>query len=702
MRELLRWAAIGAFALLGIASRPPPAAGQASPVLDVCFRAVGVNCSSFHQAYLTASNKGGRDRFGYAVSIDGDTLVVGAPYEDSFSTGVNGNELDNTVLDSGAAYVFVRNLGTWTQEAYLKASNTEAGDRFGSAVAVSGDTVAVGAPLEDGDQNSLAESGAVYIFSRSNGEWAQQQLVKAPAPTASDRFGSALSLDGDALAVGTPGDRQNPNGPSVIPNSGAVHMYTRTNGAWALEATVKASNAEADDAFGHALVLSGDTLVAGAPNEASGSAGVNANPMDNSKYASGAAYVFTKTNGAWAQQTYIKSSNPDLGDRFGWAIALSGDTLAVSAIDEDSNATGIDGDQTDNSANISGAVYVFVRSGGVWSQQAYVKASDTRELDRFGESIAIAGDRLVVGAPDESSNASGVNGNQNNADAYIKGAAYLFDRANGSWVQRAYLKPTKSIGLYDRYGYALAIDDRTFAVGTPGGADSFELAGGAVYIHSLSFRISPFPNFPIPPWSPSAAVFISEFHYANTGTDVGEFIEISGPAGTDMENWKVVLYDGSNGTVYDTVSLSGRVIDEQADGYGTIVVGFPSDSIQNDADGIALIDASGAVVEFLCYDGDFTAKSGPARGVKCQDIGVSEDDTTPVGSSLARTGTGTRSVDLSWNGPATQTSSVVNFTVPSPSGGVHTPPGRPLFFVLVVLLGLVVLYAITRRPGASP
>lgn len=145
------------------------------------------------QTYLKASNTGAGDFFSTAVALDGDTLVVGAPFEDSIATGVNGNQADNSGSGSGAVYVFVRTNGVWTQQAYLKASNAEAGDNFGKNVALSGDTLAVGAPAEGSaltgvtagapnestTSNGALGSGAVYVFTRTNGVWSQQAYVKA-------------------------------------------------------------------------------------------------------------------------------------------------------------------------------------------------------------------------------------------------------------------------------------------------------------------------------------------------------------------------------------------------------------------------------------------------------------------------------------------------------------------------------------------
>jgi len=130
-------------------------------------------------------------------------------------------------------------------------------------------------------------------------------------------------------------------------------------------------------------------------------------------------------------------------------------------------------------------------------------------------------------------------------------------------------------------------------------------------------------------------VFINEIHYDNTGTDAGEAIEIAGPAGTDLTGWSLVLYNGSNGAVYDTDALSGSIPD-LGGGFGVVVVNYPVNGIQNGApDGIALVNASSTVVQFLSYEGTFVAVVGPANGMTSTDIGVSENGSGAVGLSSA-------------------------------------------------------------------
>ncbi|MBK8430338.1 MAG: FG-GAP repeat protein [Chloroflexi bacterium] len=167
-------------------SSPPPNGKQANQLN---------NAPAFaQQAYIKASNAESDDRFGDVIALSGDTLVVGAPYEDSAATGINGSQT-NGATDSGAVYVFVRSGSTWTQQAYIKANNSEAGDQFGTSVAIFGETLIVGAPYEDsapGDiipSNSLTNAGAAYVFVREAGVWSQQAMLKAANAEANDILG---------------------------------------------------------------------------------------------------------------------------------------------------------------------------------------------------------------------------------------------------------------------------------------------------------------------------------------------------------------------------------------------------------------------------------------------------------------------------------------------------------------------------------
>lgn len=160
------------------------------------------------------------------------------------------------------------------------------------------------------------------------------------------------------------------------------------------------------------------------------------------------------------------------------------------------------------------------------------------------------------------------------------------------------------------------------------------------------------------------SVFINEIHYDNASTDAGEAIEVAGPAGTDLTGWSIVRYNGSGGAVYTSPSaietFSGA-IPNLGGGYGVVVVSYPQDGLQNGSpDGIALVNASNAVIQFLSYEGAFVAVGGPANGMTSTDIGVSEVSSTPLGFSLQLGGNGTTYEDFAWNSPATATFGAFN------------------------------------------
>jgi hypothetical protein len=248
-----------------------------------------------------------------------------------------------------------------------------------------------------------------------------------------------------------------------------VYVFTRDGTTWSQQAYIKASNTAVGDWFGESLALSGDTLVVGAWPEASSATGVNGNQNDNSALESGAAYVFFRDGTTWSQQAYLKASNTNAGDRFGESVSVSGDTIVVGASMEASRATGINGNQNDNTGAQAGAAYVFTRNGTVWSQAAYVKASNTQVPYHFGFSVDISGGTIVVGSPDERSNATGIDGDQLNHSSYGSGAAYAFAFAAEGYTIGGQVSGLEGSGLVlqNNGGDDLAIDaDGSFSFGT--------------------------------------------------------------------------------------------------------------------------------------------------------------------------------------------------------------------------------------------
>ncbi len=407
------------------------------------------------QAYLKASNPGANDAFGTSLALWGDTLVVGAPGEDSSATGMNGDQTNNLAVDAGAAYVFVRDAaGAWSQQAYLKASHTTittagsttSNDSFGQSVGLWQDTIVVGAHMDDsnatgvnGAENntSAIQSGAAYVFTRVAGAWSQQAYLKASNTQTGDSFGISVAIHQDTIAVGATGEDSAAIGvggdqaSNALSSAGAVYVFVRdTTGLWTQQAYVKASNTNAADFFGTGVALWGETLAVGAFGEASLLGGINGDQTNNAAGSAGAVYVYTRNNeGGWSQEAYIKASNPNAGDSFGYygGVSLWENTLVVAAQSESSAATGINGDQLNNACSSSGAAYAFLRGAdGIWTQQAYIKASDTENFAVFGYAVSVWGDTLVSGAVFQDKGGKGLNPPPSLFNAVNSGSAYFF------------------------------------------------------------------------------------------------------------------------------------------------------------------------------------------------------------------------------------------------------------------------------------
>ena len=417
-------------------------------------------------AYIKASNTDEDDHFGSTVATDGALLVIGAPGEDSSTTGINGLT-NEAAADSGAVYVFRRSGSSWTQEAFIKASNTGAGDAFGSAIAISADTLVVGAAQEDGINNATQDAGAVYVFVRSGGLWSQQALLRPAGAAAGDRHGDAVAIDGDLAMVGMPrglgvgpgkvvawrrtgtswveetvprgsvwasGDSA---GQSVAvdadvlvvgsPNAegfaeGVALVYRRVGGLWAEEAVLRGDGQS--EYFGRSVAIDGETVVIGAPFDARNGRGIDPVSTANDATISGAVYVFRRDGAAWNRDAFIKSSNSDASDMFGWSVSLRGDLLSVAAQAEGGGLGGVDAGQADNTQAGAGAVYLFRRQS-TWQQAHYIKASNPENNDHLG-GVALSGVGLVGGASDEDSAATGIDGGQSSNATTNSGAAYLF------------------------------------------------------------------------------------------------------------------------------------------------------------------------------------------------------------------------------------------------------------------------------------
>jgi hypothetical protein len=395
---------------------------------------------------LKAPNTDSEDLFGrdVALSDDGTTLVVSALTEDSDLTGifpVFDSLTDNEdASNSGAAYVFIRAGEEWVLQAYIKAPNAAEDDLFGWDIALSGDgsILAISALFEDASgadpqDNSLSNSGAVFVYTRADNIWTQQAYLKASNADENDAFGTALAInqDGNYLAVSALGEAGSSGQPddNGRPASGAVYLFARDSAnAWSQVAYLKASNAESGDLFGQSLSFdaSASLLVVGAPREDKLIAGVVPVNSGSESLNTGAAYLFARSgagvNSTWNQKSfYFKPSNASQNQQFGQAVALSssGNTLAVGAWGERSVAVGIGGNQDGENVQGAGATYVFSRipDSDSWEQTNYVKASDQLSNLFFGSKLALADDGRLMG----------VAGNGVRPDSFITGfSGYVY------------------------------------------------------------------------------------------------------------------------------------------------------------------------------------------------------------------------------------------------------------------------------------
>jgi len=297
------------------------------------------------------------DFFGKSVSIsnDGNTAIVGATEEDT--GGAN----------AGAAYIFTRSVGVWTEQQKILSSDIQAGDAFGRSVSISGDgnNVIVGADSED---TGGADAGAAYIFTRSGSTWTEEQKIQASDLQTFEYFGKSVSIssDGNTAIVGAYLET------SAGVDAGAAYIFTRSGSTWTEEQKIQASDTRIGDYFGISVSISGDgdTVIIGANGEDSGG------------YDSGAAYVFTRSVGVWTEQQKLLSSDIQGSDFFGISVSIS---------DDGNNAiVGATGESRDGSN--SGAAYTFTRSGSVWTEEQNIKASDASSGDYFGQSVSISSD----------------------------------------------------------------------------------------------------------------------------------------------------------------------------------------------------------------------------------------------------------------------------------------------------------------------
>jgi hypothetical protein len=406
---------------------------------------------------------------------------------------------------------------TGAQEVYLKAAAPQSNDEFGSAVSVWGDTLAIGANLEDGGGT---DSGGVYVFVRENNVWSQQAHLKSSTPLAGDYFGTSLALYEDTLVVGAPGSNTIA---SMTPHGGSVHVFKREAGEWKrltrlapadsglqdlfgqsvaiddnhlfvgapLESTVQAfggmvyAYARSGDDFGRpaqlrpmtsietglfgwALASSGESLVIGAPHF---------NYIRVSDLGPGNAYVFTGSGTTWSQEQMLETPDSlEDGATFGWAVAVAGNSLVIGAPRARSSNVG----------QAPGDAYVYERvaAGGAWNLAQSMRAAVPRASDWFGWAVKISEQTLLIGAPGDCSGSSGLMGDPKLDDAVESGAIFMYGRNKGQWISTAYIKSAYP-ETPDDFGGCLAMQGETILASGTGEASNASGVGGDQTNNSL-------------------------------------------------------------------------------------------------------------------------------------------------------------------------------------------------------------------------
>jgi hypothetical protein len=325
----------------------------------------------------------------------------------------------------------------------IQANDGTAGDQFGGAVGISGTTVIVGA---NANASSSSRNGSAYIYTLTGGSWTLQQKLTPADGEANDVFGTAVAISGDTAVVGAYGDTVGTN-----QGQGSIYIYTRSGTTWTLQQKISAADGAAFDYFGKSVAIAGDTVVVGA-EEADISTSIN----------QGAAYVFFRTGTTWAQQAKLTANDGGVIDIFGSSVAISGDSVIVGASED---AVGANTQQ--------GSAYVFTRSGTTWTQQAKLVAADGTPFDYFGFSVAIDGNTAAVGTLQD----VGAN--------FQQGSAYIFTRSGTTWTQQQKLVASDA-AAGDSFGNAVFVLGDTVMIGAAGDTNGANVRQGSAYLFTRS------------------------------------------------------------------------------------------------------------------------------------------------------------------------------------------------------------------------
>ncbi len=371
---------------------------------------------------LTAGDAETGDNFGWSVDIDGEYAIVGAYHDDD-----NGR-------NSGAVYFYEWDGTAWGNEQKMTAHDGASYDEFGYSVAIHGELAIVGAHRDDDNGSS---SGSAYIYLRNSTGWAYGQKISAGS--ADDRFGISVDIDGDYAVIGAAYDDDNAS------NAGAAYVYTwnPTTFQWEQQAKISAVDGDIDDLFATSVSLSGPSLLIGAHFD---------DPLASN---SGSAYLFRRSGSVWTQEQKLQPAIGAADDYFGASVALSGDLAVIGAY------------QRDHGASNTGAAYVFRYSGGSWTEETMLTASDAAAGDNFAYSIAAIDDAICVGARYTDNN---------------DGSAYIFHHESLVWREVAKLKADDgSVGSGFEFGWNVALNRSQAIVGARLNGNQ-----GAAYVYKMA------------------------------------------------------------------------------------------------------------------------------------------------------------------------------------------------------------------------
>jgi len=399
------------------------------PLLFVTAVAPAIHAQCGELAKLTAPNAAADDLLGVAVDVSGTTIVAGA------------NHSPAAVAFGGAAWIFDLGVSGWSETQELTASDAEVGDFFGTAVALENDTLFVSAT---GDDDLGASAGAVYVFERTTSGWTEMEKLHAFDGAGGDAFGAPVVLQGNLALMAAP---------SNAFGAGAVYIFERNASGWSSVTKLTDAGGHDGDRFGTAMAISDRTMAVGAPRADDGCPlGADCN--------TGTVLLFERTGTGWVQTAELNAPTPAFDDEFGTVVAIDGDTLFVGAPGDDGGCTTPPCDQ--------GAVYVFERTATTWNLTAELRAKDAIAGNAFGTTVALDGDRAVIGAPRVSD------------EGTLAGAYYRFERRGGEWVQVEKLT-TSDAEAFDGVGSRLALEDATLLLGVPYSSNR----AGAAYVVGL-------------------------------------------------------------------------------------------------------------------------------------------------------------------------------------------------------------------------